>query len=142
VPKSIRRKAGIKAGDRFEFSVSGRVITILPKPSAADDEYTPAQRRAVDRAISEGLKDIEPGRLEGPFSSHKEIHRLAPKKEFLSAISIKFFDLACRQLLSLLHVSCEPGKTACYPAKRRSGKIPRNIPSKLGHRPPTFILWL
>jgi AbrB family looped-hinge helix DNA binding protein len=44
VPKSIRLKAGIKAGDRFEFSVSGRVISIFPKPPS-DDEYTPAQRR-------------------------------------------------------------------------------------------------
>lgn len=72
VPKSIRRKAGIKAGDRFEFSVSGRVTTILPKPPITDDEYTPAQRRSVDRAIAEGLDDIKHGRLEGPFSSHRE----------------------------------------------------------------------
>ena len=71
VPKSIRRKAGIKAGDRFEFSVSGRVITILPK-SPVDEEYTPAQRRTVDRAIAKGLDNIKHGRLEGPFSSHKE----------------------------------------------------------------------
>ena len=71
VPKSIRRKAGIKAGDQFEFSVSGRVITILPKPPV-DDEYTPAQRRVVDRAIAKGLDDIKHGRLEGPFASHKE----------------------------------------------------------------------
>jgi AbrB family looped-hinge helix DNA binding protein len=82
VPKSIRRKAGIKAGDRFEFSVSGRVITILPKPLAAD-EYTPAQRRTVDRAIAKGLDDIKHGRLEGPFSSHKEfidsLHKEAGK---------------------------------------------------------------
>ena len=34
VPKSIRRKAGIKPGDQFEFTVSGRVITIVPKLSA------------------------------------------------------------------------------------------------------------
>ena len=33
VPKSIRRKAGIKSGDEFEFSVSGRVINIIPKLS-------------------------------------------------------------------------------------------------------------
>ena len=71
VPKSIRRKAGIKAGDRFEFSVSGRVITIVPK-HAADEEYTPAQRRSIDRAIAKGLDDIKQGRLEGPFSSHEE----------------------------------------------------------------------
>jgi AbrB family looped-hinge helix DNA binding protein len=71
VPRSIRRKAGIKAGDQFEFRVSGRVITILPK-SPVDDEYTPAQRRSVDRAIAKGLDDIKNGRLQGPFSSHKD----------------------------------------------------------------------
>lgn len=87
VPRSIRRKAGIKAGDQFEFSVSGRVITILPK-SPADDEYTPAQRRSVDRAVAQGLDDIKDGRLQGPFSSHKdfidslheEARKLAKKK--------------------------------------------------------------
>ena len=33
VPKSIRRKAGIKPGDRFEFSVSGRVINFISQLS-------------------------------------------------------------------------------------------------------------
>jgi AbrB family looped-hinge helix DNA binding protein len=39
VPKSIRRKAGIKPGDRVEFSVSGRVISIIPKltPNELED---------------------------------------------------------------------------------------------------------
>jgi AbrB family looped-hinge helix DNA binding protein len=71
VPKSIRRKAGIKAGDQFEFSVSGRVITILPKQPAGD-EYTSAQRRVVDRDVAKGLEDVTRGRVQGPFSSHKE----------------------------------------------------------------------
>ncbi len=34
VPRSIRRKAGIKPGDKFEFAVSGRVIQIIPKKTA------------------------------------------------------------------------------------------------------------
>ncbi len=40
VPKSIRRQAGIKPGDRVEFSVSGRVINISPKlsPDEQQDE--------------------------------------------------------------------------------------------------------
>ena len=33
VPRSVRRKAGLKAGDRVEFKVSGREITITPRPS-------------------------------------------------------------------------------------------------------------
>jgi AbrB family looped-hinge helix DNA binding protein len=40
VPKSIRRKAGIKPGDRVEFSVTNRTITISPKltPDEVEDE--------------------------------------------------------------------------------------------------------
>ena len=40
VPKSIRRQAGVKPGDRVEFSVSGGVINIRPKvsPDEARDE--------------------------------------------------------------------------------------------------------
>ena len=68
VPKSIRRKAGIKPGDRFEFRVSGRVITILP----SDDEYTPAERRAIDRGIAQSEKEYQEGRSAGPFESHDE----------------------------------------------------------------------
>jgi AbrB family looped-hinge helix DNA binding protein len=33
VPKSIRRKAGIKPGDQVEFTVTGRAINITPKLS-------------------------------------------------------------------------------------------------------------
>lgn len=68
VPPSIQRRAGIKAGDRLEFKVSGGVITISPKPSAADDEYTPAQRRVIDAE----LDAAEKGPFHGPFSTADE----------------------------------------------------------------------
>jgi AbrB family looped-hinge helix DNA binding protein len=38
VPRSIRRQAGIKPGDRVEFSVSGRVINISPKLSLDEQQ--------------------------------------------------------------------------------------------------------
>ena len=38
VPPSVRRRAGIKAGDRLEFKVSGGIINIIPKLPSADDE--------------------------------------------------------------------------------------------------------
>jgi len=38
VPRSIRRKAGIKPGDQFEFKISGRVINIVPKLSPEELE--------------------------------------------------------------------------------------------------------
>jgi AbrB family looped-hinge helix DNA binding protein len=42
VPRSVRRKAGIKSGDRVQFKVSGGIINIIPTVPSADDEYTPA----------------------------------------------------------------------------------------------------
>jgi len=60
VPKSIRRKAGIKPGDRFEFRVSGRVINIIPKLSAdelQDEQETrdPKIRAAIQQGYQEFL---------------------------------------------------------------------------------------
>ena len=72
VPSSVRRRAGLKSGQEIEFKVSGGVITLHPMTPAADDEYTSEQRRTVDAQLSEGLADIEAGRVHGPFSTHKE----------------------------------------------------------------------
>jgi bifunctional DNA-binding transcriptional regulator/antitoxin component of YhaV-PrlF toxin-antitoxin module len=72
VPPSIRRRAGLRSGQKIEFKVSGGVISIHPKLPTADDEYTPEQRRIVDAQLAEGLADIEAGRVHGPFSTHKE----------------------------------------------------------------------
>ncbi len=71
VPASVRRRAGIKAGDRLEFKVSGGVINIVPQLPSAGDEYTPRQRRIIDRALAEGMEDIKKGRLHGPFETHE-----------------------------------------------------------------------
>jgi AbrB family looped-hinge helix DNA binding protein len=65
VPKSVRRRAGIKPGDRLEFKVSGGIINIVPKLPSADDEYTPEQRRVIDAEIAEARK----GPYQGPFST-------------------------------------------------------------------------
>jgi bifunctional DNA-binding transcriptional regulator/antitoxin component of YhaV-PrlF toxin-antitoxin module len=40
VPDAVRRKAGLRSGDQIEFKVSGRVINIIPKPPAVEDEYS------------------------------------------------------------------------------------------------------
>ena len=65
VPQSVRRRAGIKAGDRLEFKVSGGIISIIPKLPSADDEDTPAQRRTVDAQLAEARK----GPYHGPFDT-------------------------------------------------------------------------
>jgi len=69
VPPSVQRRAGIKAGDRLEFKVSGGVITILPKLPNADDEYTPEQRRTIDAQLDEAEK----GPFHGPFDTAEEM---------------------------------------------------------------------
>lgn len=84
VPSSIRRRAGIKAGDRLEFRVSGGIINIIPKLPSADDEYTPAQRRVIDAELEQAAK----GPYHGPFATaddaikflHREIRNRKPSK--------------------------------------------------------------
>jgi len=68
VPRSVRRQAGIKSGDRVEFKVSGGIINIVPELPTADDEYTPAQRRAIDARLAEARK----GPYYGPFMTADE----------------------------------------------------------------------
>jgi AbrB family looped-hinge helix DNA binding protein len=59
-PKGIRRKASIKPGDRVEFSVSGRVIKIIPKLSPDElqddrDVRDPKVRAAIRKSHQEVL---------------------------------------------------------------------------------------
>jgi len=83
VPPSVRRKAGLRSGQEVEFKVTGGVISIRPKLPAADDEYTPEQRRIVDAELAGGLADVKAGRVRGPFSTHREfiesLHKEAKK---------------------------------------------------------------
>src|SRR5271168_3394345 len=83
VPPAIRRQARFKSGQEIEFRVSGGAITILPKLPRTDDEYTPAQRRAIDRGIAESVKDYKEGRSHGPFETHEKftasLHKEAAK---------------------------------------------------------------
>ncbi len=74
VPKSIRRKAGIKPGDRVEFSVSGRVIKIVPKPSP--DELQD-EREISDPKIREHIRKSNADYLAG---------RSRPASAFLSEL--------------------------------------------------------
>ena len=50
VPKSIRQKAGFKPGDKFEFKVSGRVITIVPKVQPGDEYSLEAVTQIIEDA--------------------------------------------------------------------------------------------
>lgn len=83
VPPSVRRRAGHRNGQDLEFRVSGGVITILPKLPSADDEYTPAERRAIDRGIAQSEKECAAGKSYGPFGTHEalvaSLHRESAK---------------------------------------------------------------
>ena len=68
VPKSVRRKAGIRTGDKVRFTVSGRVISVVP----SEEDATPAERRAVKRGITASEKDYKEGKAFGPFKTHEE----------------------------------------------------------------------
>jgi AbrB family looped-hinge helix DNA binding protein len=72
IPAGIRRKAGLKPGDRVEFKVSGRTITIVPRQSSVPKEYTAAERRAIARGITVSERDYREGRSHGPFKTHGE----------------------------------------------------------------------
>lgn len=65
IPLRVQQRAGIKVGDRLQFKVSGGIISVIPEPPAADDEYTPAQRRAIDARLKEARKSTP----HGPFAS-------------------------------------------------------------------------
>jgi bifunctional DNA-binding transcriptional regulator/antitoxin component of YhaV-PrlF toxin-antitoxin module len=73
VPPGVRRRAGIKAGDRLEFEAARGVITIRKSQQLEDDEYTPAQRRAIQKGLDEAAEDVRQGRVYGPFNTHQEL---------------------------------------------------------------------
>jgi bifunctional DNA-binding transcriptional regulator/antitoxin component of YhaV-PrlF toxin-antitoxin module len=73
VPPAVRRKAGFKRGQEIEFKASGGVIAIVSKLPNADDEYTPAQRRAIDARLAKADEDVKAGRVYGPFDSAEEM---------------------------------------------------------------------
>jgi hypothetical protein len=67
---------GVAEGDLVEASVQRGKIVLTPKTNtprpqvlAADREYTPAQRRIIDRELAKGLDDIKAGRVYGPFTA-------------------------------------------------------------------------
>jgi len=60
------------------------VISIVPKLPAADDEYTPAQRRIIDARLSEARK----GPYHGPFDTADEAIKFL-RKEIRSRKSVK-----------------------------------------------------
>ncbi len=80
VPPALQRRAGISPGDHVEMKAIRGVITIVSKPQAADDEYTPEQRRILDARLSRALEDVKQGRTYGPFETHKEMMKFLNRR--------------------------------------------------------------
>lgn len=69
VPPAALRRAGFKRGQVLEVKSTDGVVTIVPKP---DDEYTPAERRAINRGVAQSEKEYAAGLGRGPFSTAQE----------------------------------------------------------------------
>ncbi|MGA3202920.1 MAG: AbrB/MazE/SpoVT family DNA-binding domain-containing protein [Bryobacteraceae bacterium] len=80
VPASVRRKAGIKPGDRLEFKVSGGIINIIPKLPSADGEYTAEQRRVIDAELASAAKGPYYGPFETADAAIRFVHREIRKR--------------------------------------------------------------
>ena len=80
LPRRLRSAIGIADGDLVEATLHRGKIVLTPKlvvdrskfPNA-DDEYTPAQRRAIDARLDASEEDLKKGRTAGPFNSAAEM---------------------------------------------------------------------
>ena len=79
LPTRMRSLAGIVEGDLVQATFQRGKIVITPtviidrsKFPTSDDEYTPAERRAIDRGIAQSLKEYKQGKAYGPFKTHAE----------------------------------------------------------------------
>ncbi len=87
LPTSVTKRVGIADGDLLEVKLHRGTVVLTPKRvidrsafPAADDEYTPAQRRVIDARLAEGLADIQAGRIHGPFNTHAEMMSVLKKE--------------------------------------------------------------
>ena len=90
LPSSFRAAMGVGEGSMVELSLRNGKTVMTPKVAinysqfpSADDEYTPAQRKAIDAELDEGLADIKAGRVSKAFSNHADLiadlHKAAKK---------------------------------------------------------------
>src|SRR5204862_7960820 len=78
LPSRLRAAIGVAEGDVVEATLQHGRIVITPKlvidrsqfPNT-DKEYTPAQRRTIDRGIAQSEKEYKERRSFGPFDTHK-----------------------------------------------------------------------
>jgi AbrB family looped-hinge helix DNA binding protein len=70
IPKEIFDALGLRTGDFVEVQrVKGTVVIKPKKMVDADEVLTPAQQATIDARLAEGLRDLQEGRVYGPFAS-------------------------------------------------------------------------
>jgi len=76
IPSRLRQQAGIAEGDMVEATFHRGNIILTPKVvidrsafPTADNEYTPAQRRAIDARLAKADEEIKNGQTLGPFKT-------------------------------------------------------------------------
>ncbi|MBF0319939.1 MAG: AbrB/MazE/SpoVT family DNA-binding domain-containing protein [Nitrospirae bacterium] len=72
IPNEIRQQAHIKEGDILEVVFKDKAIVFRPK--------VVLDRESVEASVAEGLKDLEDGRVFGPFDSVNEFKAAISKK--------------------------------------------------------------
>ena len=79
LPSRFRTALGVADGSVVELTLKRGKAILTPKLiidrshfPTADGEYTPAQRRAIDRGIAQSEKEYQKGRGFGPFDTHAE----------------------------------------------------------------------
>jgi AbrB family looped-hinge helix DNA binding protein len=70
IPKEIFDALGLRTGDFVELTrVKGTVVITPKKIVDADEVLTPEQKATIDVRLAEGLRDLQEGRVYGPFES-------------------------------------------------------------------------
>jgi len=84
----IRRRLGELRFSASKIIITPRALIDRSQFPNGDDEYTPAQRSAIDRGIAQSEKEYQQGKGLGPFESpaefiasvHKDARKLGSKK--------------------------------------------------------------
>ena len=58
---------------RGRIVLTPKAVIDQSKFPTADDEYSRAERKAIDVRLAKGLADVKAGRVHGPFRTHEEL---------------------------------------------------------------------
>lgn len=96
IPAKMLKSAGIRVGDLLVAKAESGRIVLTPKQKMdysdfpnADNEYTPAQRRYIDKRLAKSLAETKAGLTYGPFETaddmiaflHEQVRKPKLKKK-------------------------------------------------------------